>query len=325
MAVNLLVDGNYILYKNIHSLHSQKSLYGELHRALEVNIKRLINKFPWANIYIASDSLKPSWRKNIHSEYKGKRVKDEEIDWEFCFNTFTEYKEQLKDDKRVNVYEGDSIEGDDWIRHIVKMSNAKNESCVIVGSDADLQQLLDYRLNPAWINIQWRENYTKEKIFFPQGYELFVKHLREKDGDIFELTDDDELLKLINEWLEKSDCTDIDKEKMLFVKILNGDTGDNILSAYTKESKSGRMMGIGEKTCEKIYESYKEEYPEDIVFDKGEWIRNVVPHIEVFKKLELDKNGATKLMKNLVFNTKLIHLSERHLPQPILESIKSKF
>ena len=326
MAVNLVIDGNYILYKNIHSLHSQKILFGELHRALNINLKRLFAKYPWSKIHLVSDSRIPSWRKEFLKDYKGKRIKDDEIDWEFCFNTYDEVKDELRANPRIIIYEKDGVEGDDWIREIVELNNNKNQSNVVVASDADLQQLLDYRLNPKqWINIQWRENYTKEKIFFPLGHKLFIENIKESKADVFSLNDNDELLKMINIWLDRSTCEEIDGETLLFVKILDGDVGDNISSVYVKESASGRRMGIGAKTALKIYSAYKELYPDQIVFEDNQWKLNVIPIIEQYKKLELSKKESKLLLSNLENNTKIIHLNKIHLPKPILEKINTMF
>ena len=96
---NLVIDSNYMLYRAVFILHKLKTLYGDLETLLLNDYNNLTNTYPFHVIYVASDSKK-SWRKSYLSDYKGKRKKDESIDWEFVFDTFDKFKEIIK--KRHN-------------------------------------------------------------------------------------------------------------------------------------------------------------------------------------------------------------------------------
>ena len=72
---------------------------------------------------------------------------------------------------RITYLEIDGVEGDDIIRHLIKRSNEKGMSTLTVASDADLQQLLDYSIDPnnSYINMQWFNKWTDGKVYLPYG------------------------------------------------------------------------------------------------------------------------------------------------------------
>ena len=70
--LNLIVDGNYMLYRSVFILHRLRTLYGDLETLLLSDYNNITNSYPFSLIYFVSDSKK-SWRKIIYSEYKGKR------------------------------------------------------------------------------------------------------------------------------------------------------------------------------------------------------------------------------------------------------------
>ena len=69
--MNLILDGNYQLYRSVFILHKLKTLYGDLETLLLNDYNNITNAYPFNVIYFISDSKK-SWRKMIYPEYKGK-------------------------------------------------------------------------------------------------------------------------------------------------------------------------------------------------------------------------------------------------------------
>jgi 5'-3' exonuclease len=317
MKTNLIIDGNYVLYRNVHSLMSTRTLYGDLENALNVSLTKMIGKYPYNKICLVSDSQSSSWRKQFHNEYKATRVRDNAIDWEFVFEVYAYVKESVKTLPRLTVYEDEGVEGDDWITHLVKKHNSEGVSNIIVASDGDLHQLLDYRMTPEWINIQWRDTFRGEKIFLPSGYRLLLDHLKNTDDDIFSLNNNGTFLSMVNNWISTIDHEEVDIEKKLFVKLVHGDSGDNIKSVFSKETKSGKMQGIGEAGAKKIYQQYKEVYPGEIDFFDSDWMMRVVPFILENKKIAHTPADERQIIANLKFNRRLIHLDERYLPLDI--------
>jgi 5'-3' exonuclease len=325
IRLNLIIDSNYILYKSVFSLMKTRTLYGDLYRALEVNFGNYFNKYPFDNIYMVSDSRATNWRKKAYPEYKGTRKKDEEIDWEFVFNTYDQFKESVKENNpRVRVMEEEGCEGDDWIFYLVNASNQQGYSTLIVGSDGDLQQLLDYRLNPSWINIQWRDTFQREKLFFPKGWKLFMKELKESESDIFNMNNNSVFIEMMETLMEKCDFEEVNQEEKLFKKIIQGDKGDNIKSVLYTAQKTGKLIGIGDAGVDKIWKEYSSVYTADIDFKKNDWFEKVAPIIAQYKKVEADDHADT-IKENLHFNRMLVHLHEDHYPKEIMEIMKQKY
>ena len=54
----LIIDGNFIMMKNMFGLIKDKLLYGYFHRSLEESMKTYSNLHFWDEIYFVSDSIK---------------------------------------------------------------------------------------------------------------------------------------------------------------------------------------------------------------------------------------------------------------------------
>lgn len=323
IKLNLIIDGNYMLYRNIFSLHRIKTLYGDLDRALEVSVNNHIKKYPFENIYFVSDSKSISWRKKLYSQYKEQRKKDESIDWEFCYNTYEVFKESLKTNTRVKILQADGFEGDDFIHFLTKKSNEKGESNLILASDGDIIQLLDYRLSPSWINIQMKDDAYRPKLYVPEGYKLFLKELRGTKPDLFNMNDNDFFLTYYSELTQKCLVEEVSGEFNLFIKIIMGDSGDNIKAVLHTEQKDGKLRGIGEAGAKQIWNNFKSHYPNTINFKENSWIDAVIPYIIEYKKMELDNVIYEKIKTNIIFNRKLVHFDSIHYPKSILEQVKN--
>lgn len=321
--VNLIIDGNYILNKDTYILFKLKTLYSELDTALKVEVDRLSNLFPFDNVYFVADARR-SWRKDFYKEYKGKRKKDEKIDWEFVYKTYDEYKERIKEQPNITFSEFKHTEGDDIIAHIIKESNKLGYSNLVIASDGDLHQLLDYSLVNNWINIMYNNKITDERVYLPENYKVFVDYLEENDGeeyDIFNLPDEDELFELINKVTASSKKIEVNKEKSLFIKLVWGDRGDNIDSVYQSWTKTGKIKNLGEKSAEKIYDLYKETYPEDIEFISEKFVQRLSEVVCYFKDIDKKEieESKKKIQNKIKRNIKLMMLNEKCFPKYIKE------
>ena len=292
-GVNLIVDTNYILNRSVFSLVKMNSLFGDLYRSLELSFEGFMNKYPFNKIYMVSDS-KSSWRKRIYPEYKsGRKEKREgdEIDWDFVFNTYNDFKSNIKNNRIIPI-EAPNVEGDDWIKYLVNKSNSDGYSTVIIASDKDLNQLLEFRLNPTWINI-------------------------------FNLNENTDFADLIKDLSVKCSLEEIDKEKSLFVKIISGDSSDGIDSVLKLPTKTNpeKFMGIGEAGAINIWDKFKSDFPNEVKFDTDEWMNDVIPYILEYKKVINTTDFNDTVKNNLSLNRKLIHLHENYLPSDIKEKI----
>jgi 5'-3' exonuclease len=188
MICDLIIDGNYILSKNTFTLHKNNLLFGALHKSLENTINSYRKWYPFANVYLVSDSKEKSWRKQLTTNYKATRKKDSDIDWTFVYGAYGEFKDSMKG--LVKVLEAPHVEGDDWISFLVNKANNEGRSTIIVSNDYDIKQIVSYGLDPLFINIMTNEMYNKEKLFLPKNYQIFLNKVsRLPSDDIFSLND----------------------------------------------------------------------------------------------------------------------------------------
>lgn len=315
MLCDLIIDGNYVLSKLVFSLHKNNLLYGALHKALENSINNYRKQYPYSNVYLVSDSREKSWRKDVINHYKGKRKKDTGIDWDFVYTAYAEVKDSMKNNK---VLEYPRIEGDDWISFLVEEANKKGRSTVIVTNDYDIKQVLGYKLDPLYINIMSNEMYNKEKVFLPVNYQLFLNKLASlPNDDIFNLNDNFEFLSMIRNMIEKCEIHEVDPIHSLIIKLISGDTSDNIDSAWFT-IKNDRKRGIGEKGAQVIYEDYLEAFGEVDLNDK-DLHENIADVICTKKKLS--KTNMEIIVENIKQNVKLIDLKVSNLPTDITDKM----
>jgi 5'-3' exonuclease len=311
--MNLIIDGNYILSKLVFTLHKHNLLYGGLHKALEHNLNTYRKWFPFTNVYLVSDSKEKSWRKGVLDTYKGTRKKDSDIDWEFVYTAYDEFKNSVK--HLVKVMEAPKVEGDDFISFLVEMSNKEGLSTLIVSNDYDIKQMVNYDLDPLVINIMTNEMYNKEKLFLPKNYQLFLNKLSKlPNDDIFNLNDNNELLLLIQGFINKYEVHEIVSTEALVLKIISGDKSDNITSIWNV-TKNGKTRGIGDVTAKKIYNRYLTEFG-DVDINDVDLHDNIADLICEEKKLS--KSNIPTIVENISFNRRLIELKTGNLPEEIV-------
>jgi 5'-3' exonuclease len=314
MKLNLIIDGNYKLYSMVFNLHKTKTLYGDLYTALEKSLEMWVDKYSWNQVYFISDVKGTNWRREMYKEYKGTRKKDADIDWEFVHNTYEEFKRNYSH-KKVKFLELSGLEADDIIHLLIRKTNEKYESNMIISSDADLTQLLAYSIDKEYFNIQYRDKFFLEKMFVPYGFKMFMKYFKNKEYGLLDsqFEFDNYLLTFYNNLIKNIKVEEIEKEKMLFYKIIHGDSGDNIKSVLITKT------GIGEKGVEKIYDSYKQIYRDDIVFADLKWIDRVSDIVLQYKKV--DDSYKSEVISNIKQNIKLVELNPIWIPK----ELKNKF
>lgn len=117
----LIFDGNYILHKCVQALKNTDRFYSGLYRLMELTMEKYIKLNNWDKIIFVSDTRKKSWRTNYIDNYKGTRVKDDSIDWDFVYETYIDFKKDIAD--KYFLLEEDHIEGDDWILFCSRYAN----------------------------------------------------------------------------------------------------------------------------------------------------------------------------------------------------------
>ena len=320
MGVDLIIDGNYILSKLVFTLHKHNLLFGGLHKALEHNITGYRKWYPFANVYLVSDSKEKSWRKKIIDEYKGTRKKDSDIDWNFVYTAYGEFKEQVK--STMKVLEAPHIEGDDWISYLTEKANSEGRSVIIVSNDYDIKQMVNYSLDPLTINLMTNEMYNKEKLFLPKNYQVFLNKLsRLPNDDIFNLNDNVEFIGLLENFINKYEVHEIDPMESLIIKIISGDSSDNISSVWSV-TKNGKKRGIGAAGAKTIYDEYLLEFGEVNLLDV-DLHENIADLI--CEKKKLSKSQISPIVGNIEQNVRLIDLRICNLPEEVVSRMTKVF
>jgi 5'-3' exonuclease len=319
MLLNLIVDGNYILSRLVFSLHKNNLLYGALSLSLENTISNYRKIYPFCNIYFVSDSKEKSWRKDINKDYKSGRKKDSDIDWNFVYDTYSEFKKNLN----IKVLECPKIEGDDWISYLVNATNLRGESNLIISNDYDIKQLIRFDLNKRIINLMTNEMYNKGKFFMPKNWKIFIESIKcLPNDDIFNLNDNSEFLSLIDVFLLKYELVEIDSVDSLLLKVISGDTSDNIKSVYSKKDKNGNIRGIGIKGAESIISRYYQEFGDPNLSDPDLY-ENIADLI--IEKKKLSNSQMPNLINRIKQNINMVDLRLTSIPDHIVEKMKTEY
>ncbi len=327
MRTAIIIDGNYLLYKNVFILKNIKRIKQDLDELMFNDFKKLTKRFHFDDIYFVSDSKEGNWRKILYKEYKGKRVKDETIDWNFVFDSYEKFKQKIYKLRNVKTFELPGLESDDFISYIVKKQNNSGTSFVILSSDGDLQQLINYDINKKYINIQWNYKFNDERIYLPSNYQLMMDYLsKNMNENIFELDNSADFIKFIEDLINKTKVKSIVQEEIVFCKMIEGDKGDNIPTCIKMKdgeiNKDGR--GIGKQGAKTLYNLYKEVYPNEIDLNSDIFIDQLVKIISYSKKI---KNSIIEeqLKANLIFNRKMVLLDTRYMPVIVKNNLENHY
>ena len=338
VKLSIIIDLSYLLYKDVFILKKLKRVKQDLKDLLLKDYEKISKSFHYNNMYCVSDSNGGNWRKSEYKNYKGKRVKDETIDWEFVYKIFDEFKNEIKNKRNVKFLEMSGLEGDDFIAHIVKELNKKSESCILLSSDKDLNQLLTYDISKKYINIQWNYKFSDERLYLPENYQLIINELENTlNEDLFELDDSGDFVKFLENLINRTKTKTIVPEQAAFVKLLQGDDGDNVPSCvYVKDGKVVKTperyggdgddgaRGIGEEGAKTVYKLFKEIHPNPIDIDSNKFIDDLSDVVIYYKKIK-DSSAKQKIIDSLIFNRKMMILDTKYMPSIVFDNMKNYF
>jgi 5'-3' exonuclease len=186
------------------------------------SIKKTWREHKGSHVVLCLDGK--SWRRNIYPAYKAHRQVEAELrspkekqDDEAYFDVMEQFLKFAKERTNMSVLQGHLIEADDWIARWVQLH--KNDNHIIVSSDSDFFQLIADNVS-IYDGIKGHL-ITKNTVLNDKGQAVIDK----KTGYPMEPPN--------AEW-------------ELFKKIMRGDPGDNIMSAFpgVREKSSKKAIGL---------------------------------------------------------------------------------
>lgn len=207
-----------------------------------------------------------SWRYKEYPAYKSKRRMDREADkamqsareaeadevFEAVMKDFVEF---MSEKTRCTVLHQPGIEGDDFIARWIQLH--PNDEHIILSSDSDFIQLINDKVS-LYNGIDNRMM-TPAGIFDGETGETMVFHVESGSGKAKVLgtisavtkkheKDEKEKAKRIAGYVPQPFTWEIEPEwqkKALFVKLIRGDSGDSVFSAYPGVRYNGSAKKVG--------------------------------------------------------------------------------
>jgi len=333
----LIIDGHNFFYRSLWSNFRQggKTKVLSTQKDRDVYEKKLMLDFcslikqvnPIINdVVFVKDSH--SWRKDLllQQEYKGNRKKiQEDIDRKGFDATIANFTNTLNS-IGVKVSQTERSEGDDliyaWSDHLFN----EGKSSLIISTDRDLNQLVKC-VNDVHI-IQYGP--VNNKLWVSEGSNNIIQKLNEKH----EITQEnlfDELFVVsiendpFSRFVETTNIEVVDPEKVRFMKIVGGDTSDNIFPVYYKAgTETTRAKGLGPKTVEKIYSQFKEKLGCEFdyhIYNQEDTIKLLCNIIYDVAKINDEEFTRRMLFENIKTNTSLVSLTNESIPEDVIQNM----
>ncbi len=268
-----------------------------------------------------------SWRKEmlLQQEYKGNRKKSQDnIDrngFSTVISNFTETLNSLG----VKVSQVDRSEGDDLISAWCNVLFNDDISTLILSTDKDLTQLLKC-VNDVHI-IQYSA--IQDKLYVCPESKQEIDKMNNREITQENLFDELFTISIENNPFQNfvdSTCVEVVyPEYVRFTKIVGGDTSDNIFPVYYKPAtETTRSKGLGIKTVDKIYNSFKNllgcEFDYHIYSndDAMKILCNTIYEVANIKDEEFTKR---MLFENIKTNTSLVSLTTESIPTEVVDDM----
>jgi len=255
--------------------------------------KSIVNKYNYENVWFSIDS-EDTWRLKAYDIYKENRKTNND----FVESCIDEFSVRLRAKFGECVLKKDGYESDDIIACVCKINMSKGVSTIIISSDSDLNQLIEFTGFDNPYVLQYDPDANKKYHYMPVPLDTYAPKVND---DLF---DDDWMVPAIYEILKGASKV-INKHEKIILKIISGDSGDNILSCY--RNIKGKTTSIGEAGAKQVMESYPniEDYEEPNLRQIASKIINVKKSGEI--------NRIDEIVNNLILNKKLIILDEVHI------------
>jgi len=328
----LVFDGNYFLYKTMYVIpkeRGKKILETDSNRKIYIRklamdfaaemrrFKSIVNR-----VVFTVDSK--SWRKDFNTTYKAQRVPDSEIFWDGFYECIEIFVTILKQNNVIH-HQTPGAEGDDIVYAWSKYLNLKGVNVIIVSGDKDLMQLVDNN-NSTKSYTLFYTNTGKKLAAYPGYVDWLMDESDSSVTDIFNLKQtvqgDTYVKELLKNLIKKYrlNVINLDSDKFIFIKVLQGDRGDNVDSAYWYK-KNDRTYRISEKKAEKIHTAFIEKHKDFkaiYLFNKD--YREDIVHM-IIHEMNAIHMTYQEILDNVERNITLMVLHTKTIPHEILESM----
>jgi len=325
-TMTLIFDGNYLFYKSLFVFSS----YGSSGKLLEEEkdqamfIRKIATDMSYAirqfgnpdHIIFTIDSR--SWRKDViiaDGSYKGNREKDEsKVNWENFYNMMNEFSRILLS-KGFVVSRQEKAEGDDLMALWSKGLVSNGMDCVVITGDRDLMQTVTLS-NSGNFSVVYNSNTKTRKIVAPKGFQGW---LRTEKVDIFNAdTFMNKSKDLIQEALNSITIEEVDPFRIVFDKVIMGDSGDAVPPIYSWQ-KDGKTFRITPAKCDRVWEILNSVNPvKDIMELPGRAAEISSAIYAVIKHIP----AVDLIRHNLERNIQLVYLDERVIPVSIQDEFQ---
>lgn len=313
--LTLIVDGNWLLMSRLSVLNNRYVDDLELNQELKLLLIKSINvvlrTFPDIdNIIFVADG--GSWRNSIDIpsyiydektskdqsvEYKGNRIKSDDINWELLFDSYEDFMSTLRS-SGITACKEQGIEGDDWCYHWSTFLNSEGTNCIIWTKDNDLKQLVSMNSDKCF-TVWWNGD---------NG--LFVEDFPEDDFNFLFNPEFNVNEQILQHLIDKSKETKkINPKHIVIDKIIRGDAGDNVYPIILRKSNG--------KT-NKLFRVPVKDINYDLNYNDDNEIYNYIHNLINSKNY---KGRINKTEENIInhfnYNKKLVALQESSYPEEI--------
>lgn len=264
------------------------------------------------NVVLVCDGQ--SWRKKVpkpvklEADYKGTRVRDEDLDWNYVFKSLQVLEDNITR-KGFTVSHTFNAEGDDAIWFWKSYLNEKKVNCVIWTSDNDLKQLVSYDDGVF-------------TVWFNDRYGVFMDDKMNQQQDELEMFMMDSKNAAANFILEsfsnqaETQVNYINPEDVVMEKIICGDKSDNI-KAVVRIVKGGKTYSVTPKMWNEVKEKMNIT-DLDNFFANSDQIISELRKIKKFQETDLTFDDC---LEQFDYNSKLVWLDNSTIPQEVQEEI----
>lgn len=329
----LVIDGHNFFFRSLWGVFKQgdKKVLGTqkdkdtYEKKLMIDFCNVVSQMnPIINdIVFIKDSH--SWRKDLllQQAYKGNRKKiQDNIDKEGfgeVINSFSKTIESFG----IKVSQVEGSEGDDLIFDWTETLFQNGRSSLIFSTDKDLTQLVKCVDGVHIIQFAPLTN----KLYICKESNDFFESLNQKIdltpenlfGEVFSVSVENDPLK---KFVSNTTIEIVEPEVVRFMKIVSGDSSDNIYPVYFKKGdENTRSKGIGIKTAEKIYNEFvnrlgcKFNYT---IYSNDEALKMLCNVIYEVAKIKDDNFTKRMLFENIKTNSKLVSLTEESIPDYVM-------